>query len=103
MAAKKLTDTIVKTYVEMLAVHGEEGMYRKIIGYGIIRYASNIKAPELELLDLAEAFFASHRRGEDEILFTIGKILRRAAHTLHRRLKKEEAKAQNNRFIVAIK
>ena len=102
MAAKKLTDTLVKTYLEMLMLHGEDGLYRKVIGHGIIRYASDVKAPEVEILDLSEAFFAAYRRGEDEMFFTIGKVLRRSAHTLYRKIRKD-AEVVNKRFLNVVR
>lgn len=103
MAVKKLSENQVKTYREMLLEHGEEGLYRRAVGMGIMRYASNIKYPEVELLDLSEAFFIAHRRGEEYIIFTIGKVLRRAAHTLYRRLMKENDKEINVRFLNVVR
>ena len=103
MAVKKLSETLAKTYVEMLSIHGEHGLYRKVIGHGIIRYASDIKAPEVEILDLAEAFFSAYRRGEDEVFFIIGRVLRRAAHTLYRKLHKDTQTATNKRFLNVVR
>ncbi|HLG27278.1 MAG TPA: hypothetical protein VI423_05790 [Paenisporosarcina sp.] len=103
MAVKKLSENQVKTYLEMIVEHGEEGLYRRAIGMGIMRYASNVKHPEVELLDLSEAFFIAYRRGEEEILFSIGKALRRAAHTLYRKLVKDDNKEINNRFLNVVR
>lgn len=104
MAVTKLSENQVKTYLEMLLEHGEDGLYRRTIGMGIMRYASNIKQPEIELLDLSEAFFIAHRRrSEEEVLFTIGKILRKAAHALYRKLQKDNKKEINNRFLNVVK
>lgn len=103
MALKKLSDTELKTYQDMLFVHGEIGLYRRAVGSGIMRYASNIKKPEVELLDLSEAFFIANRRGEDQALFTIGKVLRRAAHTLYRKLLKENNGEINIRFLNVVR
>ncbi len=103
MAVKKLSDQHIKTYLEMLIEHGEDGLYRKVIGTGFLRYASSIKCPEVEILDLSDAFFAAHRRNGDEILFTVGKVLRRSAHTLYRTLLRQDTKRPiNKRFLNAI-
>lgn len=103
MAVKKITDSQLKTYQDMLTDHGEEGLYRRAVGSGIMRYASNIKNPELELLDISDAFFIANRRDEDQALFTIGKILRRAAHTLYRKLLKEKQGEVNFRFLNVVR
>lgn len=101
MTAIKLSENQVKTYLQMLLENGENGLYRKAIGQGILRYAANIKTPEVELLDISEAFFAAYRRVGDESLFVIGKVLRRAAHTLYRKLKHNDKK--NDRFLNAVR
>lgn len=104
MAVKKLSENQVKKFLEVLLERGENGLYRKVIGMGIIRYANKTtKFPEVELLDLSDAFFTAFRRGEDEILFTIGKVLRRAAHTLYRRLQKKETRELNPRFLNVVR
>lgn len=102
MAVKKLSENQLKTYLQMFNEHGATGLYHRAISTGIMRYAENIKNPEVELLDLAEAFFIANRRGENETLFAIGKILRRAAHTLYRQLLKDH-KETNFRFLNGIK
>ena len=103
MSVKRISEVQVKTYLEMLLEHGEDGLYRKAVGSGIIRYASDIKNPEIELLDLAEAFFTLYRRTGDELHFTIGKVLRRAAHTLYRKLQKDYSKEINVRFLNVVR
>ncbi len=104
MAVSKLSENQVKTYQEILVEHGEDGLYRKAIGIGIMRYASNVKRPEVELLDLSDAFFIAHRRGGDEMLFTIGRVLRRSAHTLYRKLLKDnEERKANIRFLNVVR
>lgn len=98
---RKLSQNQLKTYLEMLLRHGEDGLYRKVLGQGIIRYAANIKNPEVDLLDISEAFFSAYRAGGDDKFFIIGKVLRRAAHTLYRQLKHD--KDQNTRFLNAVR
>jgi hypothetical protein len=101
MAVKKLTEKQVKTYLDMLSQHGEDGLYRKAVGTGIIRFAT-IKEPDVELLEISDAFFAMFRRNGDEVLFTMGKVFRRAAHTLFRQIRKEDLNP-NKRFLQMVK
>lgn len=103
MALKKLSETEVKTYLELLLEHGEDGFYRRSIAMGIMRLASGIKNPEIEILDLSDAFFIAYRRNGDDVLFVIAKILRRAAHSLYRKLQKENNKENNDRFLQMVK
>lgn len=105
MTAKKLTEPQIKLHLDILAAYGEDGLYRKSIGRGVLRFAKyNISHPEEELLDLAEAFFIANRRGEHESYFIIGRILRRAAHTLYRLFLKEKRISQiNPRFLNVIR
>lgn len=85
MAAKKLTNHQINVYFEKLNEYGEDGLYIKSMNAGLMRFAQNVKHPEIELLELSDLFFnAAKNNNKDEILFTIGKILRRAAHGLYR-------------------
>jgi len=89
-------------YLKLLSVKGERGLYKHIIGSGII-LSVNVKNPDIELLDISEGFFRLYRRAGDEnkeAYFTIGKVLRRAAHTLYRQfLHINQEKATNTRFL----
>lgn len=100
MAVKKLSESEVKTYLEMLMERGEHGLYKRCISMGVMRLASGVKNPEIELLDLSEAFFVAFRRNGDDILFTIGKVLRRSAHVLYRNLHKN---VKNIRFLQVVR
>jgi len=98
MLLKKAT---TDQYIKLFRTKGESGLYRHFVGNGIIR-AATIPNPDIELLDLADEFFAlSRRRGADkEAYFLIGKALRRAAHTLYRQfLRIKEDKVLNPRFL----
>lgn len=101
MSIKKLPDSFVKTYVDILISSGEEGLYQRVVGMGVMRYAAKIKEPEVELLDLSESFFVAFRRTGDERLFIVGKVFRRAAHTLYRKLYKVTSE-KNSRFLRAV-
>jgi len=103
MAVKKLSDKELKAYHGMLVELGEEDFYAKLIAQGVKRFANKVVYPEVDLLDISEAFFIANRRDEDEIVFSIGKIFRRAAHKLHRELSKIREVNHNPRFISAIK
>ena len=72
-------------YESRLKKGGEEGLYRFVVGQAIIQL-KEIDHPDILILDHADAFFAAYRRTGDENNFIIGRILRRAAHRLHREL-----------------
>jgi len=100
MAIKKLPDEICQDYVSMLKKYGEEGLYRRSIGAGFLRL-TKIESPDLEILDYSDAFFALYRRTGEEEYFSIGKVLRRAAHAIYRELMRQnkEKKPNFQRFL----
>lgn len=95
---KTLSENQIQSYLELLNKYGESGLFKRVIGAGVIRFTDN-KHVELELLDMSESFFAAFRRIGDDKLFVIGKILRRAAHVLYRKLQNEA----NSRFLTLIR
>jgi len=95
----KLKSDIADRYVALLKNKGEDGLYRHIIGTGVMR-SVKVANPEIELLDMAEAFFTKFRREGIDEYFVIGKILRRAAHKLYRQfLHINKEKQVNKRFL----
>lgn len=95
----KLTAENIQIYEKLLSEKQEEGLYRSIIGAGIIR-SSKIPCPEVEILNTADAFFSLFRRSGKEEYFIIGKTLRRAAHKLYRELRKmDDKRPDDNRFL----
>ena len=103
MAIKKLSEREVKTYSEMLSGLGDNNFHSRLVGQGIMRFALKIEFPDLELLDLADSFFAASRVKDDEALFRIGRIMRRAAHTLYRHLAKVRKTNNSSRFLQLVK
>lgn len=98
-----LNTKIAENYTELLKSRGDDFLYRHCIAYGVKRSVDVIN-PEVEMLDLSESFLVMYRRTGDENYATIGRILRKAAHTLYRQfLKIYENKSRNARFIQAVK
>jgi len=98
MLIKKI---VADKYLKLLRSKGEEGLYKSAVGNGII-LSVRLKNPDVELLNMADGFFALYRRGgkNSEDYFLIGKALRRAAHALYRQfLRMDKNKAVNRRFL----
>ncbi|HVI40804.1 MAG TPA: hypothetical protein VM577_09100 [Anaerovoracaceae bacterium] len=95
MAIKKLSEETCNDYIEMLNKHGEEGLYRRAIGAGFLRLTKT-DSPDLEILDYSDAFFALYRRTGEDVYFTIGKVLRRAAHAVYRELMRQNKSKKPN-------
>jgi hypothetical protein len=92
----KLKRDVSERYVVLLNNKGEDGLYRHVVGTGVMR-SVKVPNPDLEILDMSEAFFTLFRRNGDEAYFIIGKVLRRAAHALYRqflRINKEKQKSE---------
>lgn len=94
-----LPQSTIDTYVKVLKNKGENGLYRYTVGNGIMM-SVKISNPEVEILNISEKFFSLYRRTGDDGFFIIGKILRRAAHTIYRQfLKLNKEKEINMRFL----
>jgi hypothetical protein len=79
---------------------GEKGFYRYVLGSAFIGPREEGVHPGVKLLQRAETFFSLYRTSENENYFIIGKILRRAAHRLHRAL---DVNQQDPRFLRIVK
>ena len=98
-----LNENLIKSYVNLLTFKGELGLYRFIIGNGIIKSLKDADC-ELELLNLSDEFFSQYRRTGEDCHFIIGRILRRSAHTIYRQLLKiNKEKKTSGRFLQIIK
>jgi len=84
---KKIPKKVQEMYTQLLDVRGREGLYKWAIGQGILR-ADAVLCPDVEMLDLADSFFALSRSSGDKKLFIIGQILRKSAHKIFRSLEK---------------
>lgn len=94
-----LTTKAAQSYVQILHDKQELGFYKHIIAAGIKRTLTT-ENPDVEVLDLSEQFFSLNRRTPNEDYFTIGKILRRAAHTLYRNLNAiNQNRPKNSKFL----
>ncbi len=94
-----ITPKSAQGYIELLKNKGNENFYRHIIAEGIKRtlHSNNV---DVEVLELSKQFFALNRRIPTDDYFMIGKILRRAAHTLYRNFNRVDKKRQiNSEFI----
>lgn len=99
----RIKQDISDRYITLLKRKGEEGLYRHIFGTGIMR-STKIENPEVEILDMSEAFFTLYRRSGKEDYFIIGKVLRKAAHALYRQfLRINKDKKINIRFLNIVK
>ena len=99
MSELKVKQDISDRYASILKAKGEDGLYRHVIGTGIMR-SIKVQHPDIEVLNMSEAFFTLFRRTGDETYFIIGKVLRRAAHALYRQfLRLNKDKPKNDRFL----
>jgi hypothetical protein len=100
----RLNQRVCKQYENLFGKVGEEKFYRQILGNGFISRTSLEHHPEVLMLDHSEAFFSLYRRTGDERHFTIGKILRRAAHRLYGQFKRTiDGYPTNTRFLRIVK
>jgi len=94
-----LTTKSAGSYVQILRDKNEPGFLKHIIAAGIKRTLTSDNA-DVEVLDLSEQFFSLNRRTPNEDYYTIGKILRKAAHILYRNFNKiNKNRQKSDRFL----
>ncbi|KKN61006.1 hypothetical protein LCGC14_0526310 [marine sediment metagenome] len=99
VASKKISDKVKDTHLKILKRVGEDGLCRQAIAACLFNQTKR-KSPELEALDLSEAFLALYRRTGDDEFLIICRALRRAAHKVHWELaKKKKRKTNSLRFL----
>lgn len=101
--SRKLSSATREKYINFFDTYGEEGLYKRIVGSGLLSSAQ-IPDPEVRILDDSEGFFILFRRSGEEKFFVIGKVLRRAAHVIYRELMRQNKDRKPNfqRFLNAI-
>jgi len=100
--AKNITEKHIEEYTKILDKKGEDGFYRHAVAVGIKQSTRN-PTPQIDMLELSDAFFLLNRRTGENLYSTFGKLFRRAAHTLYRQFNKEDAnKPINKKFLRAV-
>lgn len=98
-----LGQTQIDSNKRILRNKGENGLYRHLVGLGILR-SVKVRNPELEMLNLSDNFFSAARSSGDMECFIIGKALRRAAHHIYWQfLRLNKDKERNARFLNVVK
>jgi len=99
----QLNENLIDKYSKLLKKRGVEGVYRHVVAIGIIN-SVNIRNPEIEILDMADAFFSLYRRTGENIHFEIARTLRKAAHKIYREfLRINSNKEVNMRFLNVVR
>jgi hypothetical protein len=98
----RVDSKITKEYEALLRSVGEQAFYNRVLGSGVLSKRHAVH-PEIVMLDQAQEFFALYRRTGNENYFTIGRILRRASHTLYREFHRECKYPVNGRFLNIVK
>lgn len=94
----RVTKRIREEYETLLKDVGEARFYSHVFVTGV-QARRHFEYPENMMLDQSEAFFALFRTTGNRNYFTIGRILRRAAHRLYRDGKKRNSEYHNKRFL----
>lgn len=84
----RVTKRIRDEYETLLKDAGEAKFFSHVFREGVSA-RRHFDHPENMMLDQAEAFFALFRTTGNQNYFTIGRLLRRAAHKLYRDSKKK--------------
>lgn len=96
---KMPTETTVDVFLEQLKKYGDHNLYLKIVeGWLTILPASAKSTENMEnqVLGLSDCFFSMFRRTGIKEHFILGKVFRRAAHTIYREsLKRDGEKVPN--------
>ena len=98
----KISREIKLEYEKIFKHKGQEAFYQYILWSGTVLKKDG-KFPDVIFLDQSEGFFSAFRQTGNENYFTIGQILRRAAHKLYRERLLTIGSVPNNRFLHMIK
>jgi len=99
----RVTKRIREEYETLLKDVGEVKFFSHVFGTGVLA-RRHFEHPENMMLDQSEAFFALFRTTGNNHYFTIGRILRRAAHKLYRDSKSKNPEYPvNKRFLDSVK
>lgn len=100
MASKQVPKKIKMSYLSILDTYGEEGLFQRCVGAGML-HSATVGDVDIEMLDLAESFLALYRRTGEEKFALISKIQKRAAHVVYRQLLRihKDKKPNYKRFL----
>lgn len=96
----KLKNTTLNYYVNLIKSKGRDGVYSELIGDGLLKGITPGANPDLDMLLVSDSFFALYRSSGDDNYFELGKVFRRSAHTVYRRLLKlNQNKKTSEKFL----
>jgi hypothetical protein len=99
----RVTKRIRDEYETLLKNVGESKFYHNVFVAGVLA-RKRFEYPENMILDQSEAFFSLFRSTGNSNYFTIGRLLRRAAHRLYRDGHRKNTEYQNNkRFLYIVR
>ena len=99
MSTLRVSKSTHEDYVRRLKENGERGLFCFVVEQGIAAKAV-FKNPDVDVLNQSDAFFKLFRNTGQEVYFTIGRVLRRAAHHLYREFQSKDKKRPINlRFL----
>lgn len=88
---------------------GQEKFYRFLLSSAILKLSiqleskdKNERFPDQELLEYYDKFLVFYRRENEEIYLNIARQCRRAAHKIHRELRRQNIAEKNSKFLYAV-
>ena len=96
MASTKISKKRREEYLELLHASGAAKMYQAVIGIGM-KSSADCDSPEDLILDESDAMLFLYRQTGKEEYLTISKLLRKAAHVVHRQLMIQNSNKKPNR------
>ena len=101
-----MSDNAKKEIISSFLEGGENKLYKDLIVQSVKRIIKLIEDPESttstpdrHLISLSESFLSSYRKGEDDSYLHMSKIIRRAAHKVHRLLLKKHLVKKDDKFL----
>lgn len=102
MGSRQVNKRDKELYTKLLHQFGEQGLYEKTCGAGMLNSAASPDA-DIEMLNLSESFFQLYRKTGNEDYATVSRVLRRAAHRVMRELvKQRKEKVPDPRFLIQV-
>ena len=103
MAQAPVPKRIKDSYLNMLVTFGEDGLFQRCVGQGMMKSA-DYKDVDLKMLDLATSFYKLFKRTGNERFATISRAQKRAAHVVYRQLLRinEDKRPNHKRFLTLV-
>lgn len=101
-----MSNNLKRDFVVKYTQIGRDKFYRFLLSSAVLKLAIQVETldkverfPDSELMEYYDKFLIFYRRENEEVYLDIAKICRRAAHKIHRELRRQGLVEKSSRFL----